>query len=65
MFKPRRKIPDSLEVQDKGNLTIKTMEAALMLEATSAATLETEKHDPKEFLLLLGNTVSSRFNIFL
>lgn len=36
-----------------------------MLEAASAATLETEKHDPKEFLLLLGNTVSSRFNIYV
>ncbi|PFX24446.1 Neurogenic locus Notch protein [Stylophora pistillata] len=60
-FKQRREITDGLEEEEKGNLTMKTMEVALMLEASSAATLEDEMHDPKAFLLLLGNTISGLF----
>ena len=52
---------ESAKVSDetnKGNLQLKTMEAFLMLEADTAATLQrTEKRDPKKFLLLLGNIV--------
>ena len=45
------------DVATKGNVKLKTMEAFLMLEADTAATLQREGRKPKQFLLLLGNVV--------
>jgi len=41
----------------KEKMKLKTMEAFLMLEADTAASLERENRDPQQFLLLLGNIV--------
>ena len=42
---------------NKRKMEMKTMEAFLMLEADTAATLQHEKRNPQQFLLLLGNMV--------
>lgn len=42
----------------KEKMKLKTMEAFLMLEADTAASLERENRDPQQFLLLLGNIIS-------
>ena len=58
---------ESAKVSDetnKGNLQFKTMEAFLMLEADTAATLQRENGDPQEFLLLLGNVVRKYRKIY-
>jgi len=49
-------IPDNVTEE---KMKLKTMEAFLMLEADTAASLENENHDPQQFLLLLGNIVSN------
>ncbi len=41
----------------EGNVQMKNMEAFLMLEADTAATLQSENQSPQQFLLLLGNIV--------
>lgn len=38
-------------------MKLKTMEALLMLDADTAASLQGKNHDPQQFLLLLGNIV--------
>lgn len=38
-------------------MKLKTMEALLMFEADTAASLERANRNPEQFLLLLGNTV--------
>ena len=46
------------EVKEE-TMEIKTMEASLMLEAGTAASLKGVNSDPEKFLLLLANAVSN------
>ena len=45
------------EEVNRENMKVKTMEAFLMLEAGTAASLKKENRDAQQFLLLLGNIV--------
>ncbi|KAJ7351837.1 metalloendopeptidase [Desmophyllum pertusum] len=54
-FKESTKISDTAK---RGNVRMKTMEAALMLEADTAAKLDKQTYNAQRFLLLLGNAIS-------